>query len=69
MNVLSIKREFNSHLTPNTGSQGNQVGYAPDFHPGGPDSSLAWGNLPKNRKTIQCRRTIKIKKSLAKAYT
>jgi len=29
------------------GSQGGQEGYVLDFHPCGPDSTPAWGNLPK----------------------
>jgi len=29
------------------GSQGGQVGYVQDFHPGDPGSAATWGKLPK----------------------
>jgi len=31
-----------------TGSQGGQVGYLPEFHPGGLGLTSAWGNQQKN---------------------
>jgi len=31
------------------GSQGGQVGYTPDFHPGGPGSTPARGNQQKKK--------------------
>jgi len=36
-----------------TESQGGQVGYAPDFHPGGPGTTLTWGNSQTVKRIIR----------------
>jgi len=38
----------------NVGDQGVQVGYGPDFYPGGTVLTSAQGNLPKNLKPAKC---------------
>jgi len=44
-NLVDKNRHFSS-----IGSQGGQVGYSPDFHPGGPGSTPAWSNQQKKKK-------------------
>jgi len=44
---MQIKESWNTHLIMPGRSQGGQVGYSLDFHPGGPGSTPARGNQQK----------------------